>query len=165
MRIQVDLEKCAGCKTCEMACYFFKSKRFNPKKSSVRVAKIDRYGIDHPIMCRQCVNPPCISSCPTEALYKDGEVVKVEPEKCAGCRICIESCIIGAINFDSHRGLPVICDLCGGDPVCVKWCPTGALSLKNGPQRKKIRGYTEKKAEPLLEKWGITADTPLSDYL
>ena len=117
MRITVDIEKCADCKTCEMVCYYFKSRRFNPKKSRVRVAKIDRLGVDNPLLCRQCLKPSCIEACPTGALYKDGEIVKVEEEKCIGCEICLESCIIGAIGFDRDKGILLICDLCGGDPV------------------------------------------------
>jgi ferredoxin len=27
-----------------------------------------------------------------------------------------------------ETGLPLICDLCDGDPACVKRCPTGAIS-------------------------------------
>jgi Fe-S-cluster-containing hydrogenase component 2 len=146
-----------------MVCYYFKSKRFNPKKSRIRVAKIDRLGVDNPIICRQCLKPPCIEACPTGALYKDGEIVKVEEEKCVGCEICLESCIIGAIGFDREKGIPLICDLCGGDPVCVKWCPTGALCLRDGFQGKKLREYTERKAETLLEKWGLSVKIPFSE--
>jgi Fe-S-cluster-containing dehydrogenase component len=33
------------------------------------------------------------------------------------------------VRFHPETGLPMICDLCGGDPQCVKRCATGALKF------------------------------------
>jgi len=33
----------------------------------------------------------------------------------------------GAIYFHPEVPTPIKCDLCEGEPLCVKWCPTKAL--------------------------------------
>ncbi|MCP3932910.1 MAG: hypothetical protein GY705_27880 [Bacteroidetes bacterium] len=44
-----------------------------------------------PIACKQCENPPCLSTCPKEAIYRDDESdrVLIDRQKCAGCGDCI----------------------------------------------------------------------------
>jgi len=41
----------------------------------------------------------------------------------------VDACPFGAIYVHEDYDLPIICDMCGGDPECVKKCPTGALRL------------------------------------
>jgi len=36
-------------------------------------------------------------------------------------------CPFGGSSWDAEEGIILRCDLCKGDPVCVKLCPTGAL--------------------------------------
>ncbi len=53
----------------------------------------------------------------------------VDVEECIGCSDCVEACSFGGIVFDEELGVPLKCDLCGGEPECVAMCPTGALQL------------------------------------
>ena len=38
---------------------------------------------------------------------------------------CMMVCPYGAVREDSEKMIK--CDLCDGDPVCVRWCPTHAI--------------------------------------
>ena len=131
LRIYTDASICTGCKTCELACYFSKSNKFNPKKARIRVVRDLMRGVDTPLVCKQCVNPPCMKACPEGALIKDADegVIRVIEEVCTGCGLCVKDCVISVISLDPETRKPLICDLCNGKPVCVSWCPTGALSL------------------------------------
>lgn len=160
MRISVDAEKCTGCRSCELACYFTKTQTFNPKKSRIKVVDFAYLGYSYPVTCILCKKPRCVEVCPTGALSKtEMGTIHVDEEKCDGCRICVDECIIGAINIDEEKGLPMICDLCGGSPACVEWCPSGALKINSeAEKRRKALGYAITKAKPALSKRGIPED-------
>jgi len=138
--IVADINKCTGCRICEMVCAFFKEKLFNPSKSRIRVIKMDREGLDVPVFCQHCEEPVCRDVCPVEALSKglDG-VMDLDVERCIGCWGCSIACPYGAISF--YEGKFRLCDLCKSDPKCVRWCPTGAIqfvedSLADIPRRR-----------------------------
>ena len=54
--------------------------------------------------------------------------IGLDESKCKGCAKCISVCPEGIIKMGSKKNIPVICDICGGEPQCVYSCPTGALS-------------------------------------
>lgn len=128
-RILVDVNRCSGCRLCEMACSFFHEKKFSSSLSRIRVMKEDIFGFDLPIVCWHC--EPCVAmeNCPAEAFERNGQgLISVNKEKCTGCGKCLETCIIEAITLLSKTKKPLICDQCGGAPVCVEKCPTKALT-------------------------------------
>ncbi len=55
--------------------------------------------------------------------------VRVDPEKCDGCGVCVESCPLDALRLED--GKPVMrydeCWYCG---ACVEDCPRKALKLE-----------------------------------
>lgn len=158
MKLMVKPEKCTGCNSCELACYFARAHIFNPKKARIKAVPLDYLGFSNPVVCLLCKKPKCVDECPTGALRQtETGTIHVAEEKCDGCRICVEACIVGAINFDEETGFPLICDLCGGKPACVEWCPSGAIMFKNGKKSKgrKDLMITIKKAKRYLNKWGI----------
>ena len=55
--------------------------------------------------------------------------MEIDPERCAGCKMCLLACPYGAIRFDARGRVARKCDLCGGDPQCVKFCISGALQF------------------------------------
>ncbi len=124
--IHCDIELCVGCRMCEVACSSFHFGAVSPAMARIRVAKIEKIGIDIAIACFSCIEKPCLE-CPTEALGVggDGEIL-LDVQMCNGCETCVEACPIGAVGF--HEGQPLFCDLCGGKTTCVSECPTGALS-------------------------------------
>ena len=39
--IEIRMEKCTGCKLCELACSAVKTGQFNPRESRIKVALVD----------------------------------------------------------------------------------------------------------------------------
>jgi Fe-S-cluster-containing hydrogenase component 2 len=125
----VDVDKCTGCRTCELACSWVHEGVFNPLKSRISVVSWRKEGIDIPMVCQQCDTPLCRDVCPTGAISRDPETwaMVVDETKCIGCRMCIMACPFGGLSLHPEKNVVVKCDLCGGDPACVKYCPVGAL--------------------------------------
>ena len=73
-KIGIDIDKCTGCKACELACSLHLEKACNPMGSAIRIVRPDvhgpiRYGIDD--RCDHCDGmeiPLCIELCPTNAV-------------------------------------------------------------------------------------------------
>lgn len=169
--IKIDEDKCTGCRICELICSFNKGGELNPKRSRIRVVKMDRVLFDLPVLCMQCGKAPCLESCQAGALTQDGDgVIHVKEQLCTGCEACSEACPVGAISIDPLNKVAIVCDLCNGSPLCVKWCPTGALmynaSNTGAPgavaQRNRWQ-WASRRARPVLKKWGIPPNA-LQDY-
>ena len=126
----VNPEKCIGCNLCEYACSLKKAGEFNPLKSRIRVVRMHPF-INLALVCKLCDDPPCVTSCPRDALTQSEEtrVIRVYNEKCDGCGWCIEACPYGAIRYDPDIGAVVICDLCDGKPECKDVCPVEAIDF------------------------------------
>jgi Fe-S-cluster-containing dehydrogenase component len=98
----------------------------NPKKGAINVLRdeFERYEIQ--FVCLQCEEPECTTVCMKSAIAKgDDGIVRVDKDKCIGCRMCVVACPYGAIT--SFDGDIIKCDLCDGEPVCVKYCSTEAV--------------------------------------
>jgi Fe-S-cluster-containing hydrogenase component 2 len=125
--IVCDVEKCVGCRTCEVTCSTAHFGAVSPSLSRIRVAKLEEIGIDLAVACVGCEEKPCLG-CSSEALsVGDRGEIRVDGEACSACAECVDSCPIGAVGF--HDDAPLFCDLCDGEMRCVKNCPTGALRL------------------------------------
>jgi carbon-monoxide dehydrogenase iron sulfur subunit len=119
-----------------MACSMGHLGVFNPRKALLRVEinRLPQPGtapsqIDVPVVCLQCDPSPCSDACPEEAIVKTalGAWI-VEKDKCTGCGLCVDACQYKMIAQDnSGVGYARKCDLCEGNPLCVKYCPTKAL--------------------------------------
>lgn len=122
-------DRCAGCRVCELACVAWHNKYFQPSKARIYIAKYEKEGIDIPMVCQQCEDPPCRQACPTGAIKQDTDLrrILVDYETCIGCRSCMQACPFGAVTFDPDIGKVLICDLCDGNPSCVEICPTEAV--------------------------------------
>jgi len=127
----VDIDKCTGCRICELACSLYNEKECNPEKSRIRIVRSEEKGIIYtiPVLCQQCEKPLCMEMCPVEAIYRDSETgaVTVNEDKCIGCRRCAYVCPFGAILVDPSKQVAVKCTLCNGEPKCVEFCSKGAL--------------------------------------
>ena len=47
-----------------------------------------------PRLCEHCLNPSCVASCPSGAMYKRDEdgIVLVDQDACRGWRYCMTGC-------------------------------------------------------------------------
>ena len=151
--LNVDPEKCTGCRLCEVMCSFHHEREFNPTLSRIRIAKEEELGVDIPIVCMHCTDAPCISVCSVNALSKEKDTgaVILSSQRCIGCRACMIVCPYSAIFMHPTKRIILKCDLCNGNPVCAKHCTSNALeyiridklgALKRKELAKKIQPYT-----------------------
>ena len=139
-----DATRCIDCRACMVACSVENNIAMN--KTRIWVAGVGLKG-EYPnperasmvYHCMHCNEPDCLSACPVGAYTKrdDGPVI-YDPEKCIGCRYCMNACPFGVPHFDFDKGLIEgafidKCTMCpqridiGLDPACVATCPTDAL--------------------------------------
>lgn len=129
--LTADPQKCTGCRACEIACSLKHAQVSNPARSRIRVVNWKSARHFLPVACQHCEDAPCLQACPQDAISRDaalGQVV-IDYARCVGCRTCFYACPFGAMNFDSERGRPFKCDLCGGQPLCVEICTDKALAF------------------------------------
>jgi nitrate reductase / nitrite oxidoreductase, beta subunit len=83
-----------------------------------------------PRICEHCLNPSCMASCPSGAIYKRSEdgIVLVDQQRCRGWRQCITGCPYKKIYFNHKSGKAEKCTLCyprvevGLPTVCAETC-------------------------------------------
>lgn len=83
-----------------------------------------------PRLCEHCLNPTCVASCPSGAIYKREEdgIVLIDQDKCRGWRMCVSGCPYKKIYFNWQSGKSEKCTFCyprieNGDPtVCSETC-------------------------------------------
>ena len=83
-----------------------------------------------PRICNHCLNPACVASCPSGALYKRGEdgIVLLDQKGCRAWRSCVAACPYKKSYFNWHTGKSEKCILCfprvetGQAPACFHSC-------------------------------------------
>jgi nitrate reductase beta subunit len=67
-----------------------------------------------PRICNHCLNPACVASCPSGALYKRGEdgIVLINQEVCRGWRFCVSACPFKKSYYNWKTGKSEKCILC-----------------------------------------------------
>ena len=136
--IFVRLDRCLGCRSCEMACAVEHSKSKNLYDAvSERPLPLRRLYVEMaegkkvPLVCRHCEDAPCVAVCRTGALYQDSAtgIVDRDTIRCVGCWMCAMVCPYGVIGRQSEARVAVKCDRCPDMdvPACVSACPTGTL--------------------------------------
>jgi nitrate reductase beta subunit len=83
-----------------------------------------------PRICEHCLNPSCVASCPSGAMYKREEdgIVLVDQAKCRGWRFCVSGCPYKKVYFNHRTGKAEKCTLCyprieaGLPTICSETC-------------------------------------------
>ncbi len=83
-----------------------------------------------PRICEHCLNPSCMASCPSGAIYKRAEdgIVLVDQDRCRGWRQCITGCPYKKMYFNHRSGKAEKCTFCyprievGLPTVCSQTC-------------------------------------------
>ncbi|WP_428820365.1 nitrate reductase subunit beta [Microbulbifer sp. MCCC 1A16149] len=83
-----------------------------------------------PRLCEHCLNPACVASCPSGAIYKREEdgIVLIDQDKCRGWRMCVSGCPYKKIYYNWKTGKSEKCIFCyprieSGQPtICSETC-------------------------------------------
>ncbi|NUW44234.1 nitrate reductase subunit beta [Nonomuraea rhodomycinica] len=83
-----------------------------------------------PRICEHCLNPSCVASCPSGAMYKRSEdgIVLVDQDRCRGWRMCVTGCPYKKVYFNHRTGKAEKCTFCyprvevGMPTVCSETC-------------------------------------------
>jgi Fe-S-cluster-containing dehydrogenase component len=133
--IVVNLDRCIGCYSCELACKMENDVALGERWN--KVVQIEPFGEFPdvktywlPVMCQQCEEAPCVHVCPTGASYRDEEtnIVLIDKSKCIGCKYCMMACPYGVRSWNKENQVVEKCTLCnqltsaGELPACVKVC-------------------------------------------
>ena len=136
----LDSGSCIGCHACTVACKAEHDVPLGVNRTWVKYVetgtfpKTDRH---FSIMrCNHCDDAPCITICPTGALFRaDNGVVDFDDANCIGCKACMNACPYDAIYINPQTGTAHKCNFCnhrvadGLEPSCVIVCPTNAIRV------------------------------------
>ena len=136
----LDSDSCIGCHACTVAC---KSEHDVPLGVNRTWVKYIERG-EFPnvsrhfsvMRCNHCDDAPCISICPTNALFRAANgVVDFNDDNCIGCKACMNACPYDAIYINPETSTAHKCNFCnhrieqGLSPSCVVVCPTEAIRV------------------------------------
>jgi Fe-S-cluster-containing dehydrogenase component/formate-dependent nitrite reductase membrane component NrfD len=134
----IDQRRCIGCHACTVAC---KEENQVPLGASRTWVKyVERGTLPHTrryfavLRCNHCDDAPCVTICPTVALYRRGDgIVDFDGQRCIGCKSCMQACPYDALYIDPATGTAAKCHYCahrtelGLEPACVIVCPEQAI--------------------------------------
>lgn len=159
----IDLNKCVGCRACELAC---NQRNELPDEVSyihvyARGEGSERYFM--PVQCQHCEKAPCDPVCPSGATYHhETGVVLVNDKTCVGCRYCALACPYDARRFNKETGIMEKCWLCldwvlaGVAPACAQACVLGARTFgrRDDPDSEVAKLIASGRAQPLHPEFG-----------
>ena len=127
--IKIDLDKCNGCRACEVICSAFHA---NPKYSSNNPARSRIRMIRDPI---RDVYLPVYAGEYTAAECMGRDKYVLDGKEYSECDFCRASCPSRDAFKEPDSGLPLKCDMCEDDPpqekpLCVQWCLNDALTYE-----------------------------------
>jgi carbon-monoxide dehydrogenase iron sulfur subunit len=150
--LNIDYTKCTGCESCRVTCALKRERIANPLLGRIQVVHRQGLGLHIPVVCSQCQEAPCLRVCPVTAIARDAasDVVKIDYDKCIGCRYCTLACPFGAMLVHLDSGKPMKCDMCDtieGGPSCYRVCHNRAINYVP------ITAAMHARRERGIEKW------------
>jgi benzoyl-CoA reductase subunit BamC len=159
--IKVDINKCTGCRACEMACSAFHAKPkysgINPARSRIRIVVNELTDEYVPIRAGDYTPSEC----------NGRHVYTIDGKEYSECSFCGACCPSRDFFIEPDSRLPLKCDMCESvpplpEPMCVQVCAADALTYverevqrEEKPQEK--RGEIEVGLESLINRYGKEA--------
>ena len=123
-RVYVNEEWCLGCHLCEYNCAFANSNEDDmilackDKSLDARITIEDRDdGVHFAVNCRECKDPLCLKSCIAGAIFRDGDMIRIDKDRCV-LRPTKEK-VMGKCELCTDNGRKT--------PACVEGCPNKAI--------------------------------------
>ena len=127
--IKIDLDKCNGCRACEVICSAFhanpKYSSNNPARSRIRMIRDPMRDVYVPVYAGEYT--------PAECMGRDQYIIDgKEYDECGFCRAV---CPSRDLFKEPDSGLPLKCDMCEDNPprekpMCVEWCLNEVLTYE-----------------------------------
>ena len=124
--IKIDLDKCNGCRACEVACSAFHAKpkysSNNPARSRIRLIRDPIRDVYLPVYAGEYAKAECAG--------RDKYVI--DGKEYSECDFCRASCPSRDVFKEPDSGLPLKCDMCESEPslekpMCVQKCLNDVL--------------------------------------
>ncbi len=128
-QIKIDVNKCIGCRACELACAAFHStpkySRINPAMSRIRVMVDEFNDVYFPVRAGEYTSAEC------NGRY----TYTINGKEYRECGFCKVACPSRDKFKEPDSGLPLKCDMCESEPPlkepwCVKVCGSNALTYE-----------------------------------
>jgi benzoyl-CoA reductase subunit BamC len=155
--IKVDLDKCNGCRACEVICSaFHASPRYssnNPARSRIRMIRDPMRDVYVPVYAGEYT--------PAECMGRDKYIIDgKEYDECGFCRAV---CPSRDVFKEPDSGLPLKCDMCEDDPPLekpkrVEVCLNDALIYEEREEEVEEEAEMEKVEiglQSLMDKYGL----------
>ena len=136
----LDSDSCIGCHACTVACKSEHDVPLGVNRTWVKYIETGAFpnvNRHFSVMrCNHCDNAPCITICPTNALFRAANgVVDFDDSNCIGCKGCMNACPYDAIYINPATNTANKCNFCNHrieqdlEPSCVVVCPTHAIKV------------------------------------
>jgi len=136
----LDSDNCIGCHACTVACKSEHDVPLGVNRTWVKYIETGTFpdvARKFSVMrCNQCDDAPCMSICPTNALFRaDNGVVDFQDDNCIGCKSCMNACPYDALYINPETNTAHKCNMCnhrvevGLEPSCQIVCPTEAIII------------------------------------
>ncbi len=136
----LDSDSCIGCHACTVACKSEHDVPLGVNRTWVKYIETGTFpdvARKFSVMrCNQCDDAPCMTICPTTALYRaDNGVVDFDDSRCIGCKSCMNACPYDALYINPETNTAHKCNMCnhrievGLLPSCQIVCPTEAIKI------------------------------------
>ena len=134
----IDQRKCIGCHACTVACKEENQVPLGVNRTWVKYIEKgtfpDTRRYFSVMRCNHCDNAPCVTICPTVALYRrpDG-IVDFDGDRCIGCKSCMQACPYDALYIDPETQTAAKCHYCAHrievdlEPACVIVSPVQSI--------------------------------------